>query len=60
MTRRPLAVLSAAAALAASGCGAGSCGYLDPPTGTRSTVVRVPEDSTAMVSWRIGEHCRTA
>jgi hypothetical protein len=38
----------------------GNCGYLDPPTGTCSTVIRVPADSTATVSWRIGEHCRTA
>jgi hypothetical protein len=37
----------------------GNCGYLDPATGSCSTVVRVPEDSTATVSWRVGEHCHT-
>jgi hypothetical protein len=37
----------------------GNCGYLDPATGACGTVVRVPVDSAATVSWRVGEHCRT-
>lgn len=36
----------------------GNCGYLDGPVSPCRTVVHVPADATARVTWRIGEDCR--
>jgi hypothetical protein len=35
----------------------GSCDYLDAPVSPCRTVVHVPADRTARVTWRVGEDC---
>jgi hypothetical protein len=35
----------------------GNCGYLDGPTSPCRTFIDVPADTTALVTWRVGENC---